>query len=58
MLWGVIPVLRGDARPEGMRELARDLALDLALGTPGQYVLALSGFGHADNPPALTMLEL
>jgi pyruvate kinase len=58
LLWGVIPVLREDARPEGIHELARELTLGMGLGAPGQYVLALSGFGRAENPPAITMVEL
>ena len=58
LLWGVVPVLRNDARPDALPALARELAFDLGLGTPGQHVLALSGFGDAENPPALTMLEL
>jgi pyruvate kinase len=58
MLWGVVPILRDDARPERLPALARELALDLGLGASGQHVLALSGFGDADNPPALTMLEI
>jgi pyruvate kinase len=58
LLWGVVPILRDDARPERLPSLARELALDLGLGASGQHVLALSGFGDADSPPALTMLEI
>jgi len=58
LLWGVVPVLRDDARPERLPSLARELAVDLGLGASGQHVLALSGFGDTDNPPALTMLEI
>jgi pyruvate kinase len=58
LLWGVVPILRDDARPEQLPSLARELTLDLGLGASGQHVLALSGFGDAANPPALTMLEI
>jgi pyruvate kinase len=58
LLWGVVPILRDDARPEALPALARELALELGLGSRGQHVLALSGFGDAANPPALTMLEI
>jgi pyruvate kinase len=58
LLWGVVSILRDDARPERLPSLARELALDLGLGASGQHVLALSGFGDADSPPALTMLEI
>jgi pyruvate kinase len=58
LLWGAIPILRPDAAPAALPELARELALELGLGEPGQHVLALSGFGAAGNPPTLSMLEL
>ena len=57
LLWGVVPILR-DAGPGDLPRLATDLARGLGLGEPGQYVLALSGFGGAANPPALCMLEI
>ena len=56
--WGVIPVLRDRTHADALPELARELALGHGLGSPGQHVLALSGFGRAANPPALTILEL
>jgi pyruvate kinase len=58
LLWGVVGVLRPEASPLDLPGLARDLARELELGEPGQHVLALSGFGDAANPPALTVLEL
>jgi pyruvate kinase len=58
LLWGVVPILRADATPQALPELARELAFELGLGQPGQHVLALSGFGSAANPPTLSMFEL
>lgn len=57
LLWGVLPILR-DAGPEDLPRLATELAGELEMGAPGQYVLALSGFGDAARPPGLTVLEI
>tara|TARA_E500000331_G_scaffold338399_1_gene367569 strand:- start:126 stop:1565 length:1440 start_codon:yes stop_codon:yes gene_type:complete len=60
LLWGVVPILDTEAGRANPNELARKIALELALGTEGQHVLLVRGF-HGDksmNLPSVTAVTI
>ncbi len=60
LLWGVAPLLDTRAGKVNPNELAKQLALDLGLTSPGQFVLLIRGF-HQDpamNLPSVTVITI
>jgi pyruvate kinase len=55
ILWGIIPRLVDEGDFDRPEELARRLARDLDLGTEGQSVLLVRGFG---GDPSLTVVTI
>jgi pyruvate kinase len=56
LLWGVIPRQLGAADFEHPQTTARRLVRDLGLGSPGDYLLLLAGFGEGE--PMITVLPV
>ncbi|MBQ73803.1 MAG: pyruvate kinase [Gammaproteobacteria bacterium] len=60
LLWGVVPLIDSRAGKTNPNELAKRLALDLGLASPGQFVLLIRGF-HQDpamNLPSVTVVTI
>jgi pyruvate kinase len=56
LLWGVIPRQLGAADFEHPQATARRLVRDLGLGSPGDFLLLLAGFGEGE--PMITVLPV
>ena len=60
LLWGVVPVLAGQAGSTNPSTLARETALAMKLAKPGEHVLLVRGF-HSEakmNTPSITTLTV
>jgi pyruvate kinase len=60
LLWSVIPVLVSEAGHENPNRLAKQVARDLGLAAPGEYVLLVRGFSSNPefNTPSITALTV
>jgi pyruvate kinase len=58
--WGVVPILHNQVGLENPNNLAREVAQQLKLAVPGQYILLVRGFhGEQDkNLPSVTVVEV
>ena len=58
LLWGTVPIQAEEAGLRDVNALARRLAVDLGLASPGQYILAVTGFtsSYPDESPTVTTL--
>jgi pyruvate kinase len=60
MLWGVVPVQVEASDLQDPGALARRLALDSGLASPGQFILTVAGFANeiTESTPTVTVLTV
>lgn len=60
LLWGVIPLQVAAGDVESPNALARSLSRDLGLASPGDFILAITGFAatQSESEPAITVLRV